>query len=299
MKDKKVIIWGLPLHSHTHSYIHDCFYQAFKHMGYSTQWVTDTRVEYDKSSLDNSIVITCGVDCTTLPVNESAFYVLHNIDDEKYKQHENWMKLQVYTRDAELEERNTEKLATFTYWQKDERCLYQPWATDLLPHEMIYEPVPAPEVNKVINWIGSVTDGMQGNLHQLQAYAQQVNNTLGINVGVSRGLSREASITALRASRHAPTIVGQWQCDYRYVPCRMFKNISYGQPTFSNSEVIKEISGEAFFEADCAKLAIKTEDYLKNRNFDLEKQIIDTVRNEHTYINRCQRILDVVEDLKH
>ena len=163
---------------------------------------------------------------------------------------------------------------------------------------MIYDPVPAPEVNKVINWIGSVTDGMQGNHHQLQEYAQQVHSMLNINVGVSRGVSRDNSITALRASRHAPALVGQWQCDYKYVPCRIFKNISYGQPTFSNSEVIKQISGDSFFEPDCAKLAIMTEHYLMNRNLDLEKQIIETVKNEHTYINRCQNILDVYERLR-
>ena len=298
MKDQKVIIWGLPTHSHTHSYIHDGFFHAFKSMGYDTHWVTDTRSQIDNSFLDDSIVITCGVDCSTLGVNKSAFYVLHNIDDEKYKQHDNWMKLQVYTKDALLEERQTKKLTTFTYWQENGRCLYQPWATDLLPHEMIYDPVPAPEINRAINWIGSVTDGMQGNLHQLQAYAQQVMNILNIHVGVSRGVSRENSITALRASRHAPTIVGKWQCDHHYVPCRLFKNISYGQPTFSNSEVIKQISGESFFEPDCAQLAVKSEEYLKNRDIKLEKHIINLVRTEHTYVNRCQRILDIVEDIR-
>jgi Lrp/AsnC family transcriptional regulator for asnA, asnC and gidA len=31
---KKVVIWGHKLHSHTHSYIHNGFYIAFKHLGY-------------------------------------------------------------------------------------------------------------------------------------------------------------------------------------------------------------------------------------------------------------------------
>ena len=30
----KIIIWGYPLHSHTHSYIHAAFYKAFKYMNY-------------------------------------------------------------------------------------------------------------------------------------------------------------------------------------------------------------------------------------------------------------------------
>ena len=38
----KVIIWGHKLHSHTHSYIHESFYQAFKHLGYETHWVDNS-----------------------------------------------------------------------------------------------------------------------------------------------------------------------------------------------------------------------------------------------------------------
>ena len=51
---KKVIIWGLPLHSHTHSYIHDCFFKAFTSMGYDTVWVDKTQEKIDNSFLDNS-----------------------------------------------------------------------------------------------------------------------------------------------------------------------------------------------------------------------------------------------------
>ena len=298
MKKNKIIIWGLPLHSHTHSYIHDCFHSAFKSMGFETYWVTDTQTLIDNSFLNDSIIIVCGVDCETLPVNDSAFYVLHNTDAPRFRQSDNWLRLQVYTKDTLLSERHAKKIATFTYWQEDGKTLYQPWATDLLPSEMIYDPCPAPEINPVINWVGSVTDGEQGNLHQLQAYAQSTMSLFSIQVRVLRGLSRQDSIKALRSSRQTPAILGQWQCDHHYVPCRIFKNISYGQPTFSNSEVIKEISDESFFEPDCSMIAQKTEEYLKNRNFSLENDILNRVKNEHTYVNRCQQILNMVEEVR-
>ena len=35
---KQVIIWGHKLHSHTHSYVHEGFYRAFLHLGYSVFW---------------------------------------------------------------------------------------------------------------------------------------------------------------------------------------------------------------------------------------------------------------------
>ena len=41
MKYSKVIIWGHPLHSHTHSYIHEAYYRAFKYLGYDVYWFHD------------------------------------------------------------------------------------------------------------------------------------------------------------------------------------------------------------------------------------------------------------------
>ena len=37
----KIVIWGYPLYSHTHSYIHAAFYKAFTHLGYETYWFHD------------------------------------------------------------------------------------------------------------------------------------------------------------------------------------------------------------------------------------------------------------------
>jgi hypothetical protein len=296
----KVVIWGLPLHSHTHSYIHDCFFKAFQSMGMETVWVQDTTEKIENSFLDNSLVIATGMDCKTLSINDSCFYVLHNVEDHRFRQHDNYINLQVYTKDTLLPARNAQRLSTcrFTYWQEDSRCLYQPWATDLLPEEMIYDPVPAPKVNKSVNWVGSITSGEQGNQQQLQEYAKAMWDIAEIPVHVHRNVSQEGLIKLIRSSNQAPAIVARWQRENLYVPCRLFKNISYGQPTFSNSPVVKEICGEDFYEEDCTKLAIKTNEYLKNRDLDLEKGIIDLVRQNHTFVNRCNRILEMIDGVR-
>ena len=294
----KVIVWGLPLHSHTHSYIHDCFFKAFQSKEIETVWIQDTSEKVENSFLDNSLVIVAGMDCKTLGINDKCFYVLHNVDDHRFRQNDNYINLQVYTKDTLLPERKAEKISTFTYWQSDLRCLYQPWATDLLPNEMIYDPVPAPEVNKAVNWIGSVTDGPQGNLEQLQAYAQAMATRVGIPVHAHRGVDRDSMIKLIRSSNQAPAIVAGWQKENMYVPCRLFKNISYGQPTFSNSPVVKELYGDNFYIEDCAELAVKTNEYLKDRDLELEKSVIELVKKEHTFVNRCNRILEMVEGVR-
>jgi len=294
----KIIIWGLPLHSHTHSYIHDCFFKAFESLGLETVWIENTAEKVENSFLKNSLVIACGIDCKTLSINKDSFYVLHNVDDIRFRQNDNYINLQVYTKDTLLPERAAERLSAFTYWQENDKCLYQPWATDLLPEEMIYDPVPAPEVNMAVNWVGSVTDGPMGNLQQLQEYAQAMHSRMGIPVHAHRGVDRENMIKLIRSSNQAPAIVAGWQKENRYVPCRLFKNISYGQPTFCNSPVVKEICGEDFYEEDCEQIAIKTNEYLKNRNLEFENSIIELVRKEHTFVNRCNRILEVVEGIR-
>lgn len=48
----KVVIWGHKFGTHTHSYIHNGFYIAFKHLGYDTYWFDnlDDVSEFDFSN---------------------------------------------------------------------------------------------------------------------------------------------------------------------------------------------------------------------------------------------------------
>lgn len=46
----KVVIWGFPLHTHTHSYIHYRWYKGFNHLGHETYWF-DTNYPKDFDSV--------------------------------------------------------------------------------------------------------------------------------------------------------------------------------------------------------------------------------------------------------
>ena len=62
--------------------------------------------------------------------------------------------------------------------------------------------------------------------------------------------------------------------------------------------MVSELCGDSFFEEDCATIAIKTQEYLENRDLEKEKDVIELVRKEHTYVNRCQSILDMVKEIR-
>jgi len=68
---EKVIIWGHKLHSHTHSYIHNAFYIAFKHMGYETYWFDD-KDDVKKFDFSNSLFLTEGQVDKKIPLREDC-----------------------------------------------------------------------------------------------------------------------------------------------------------------------------------------------------------------------------------
>ena len=84
MQFDKVIIWGFPLHSHTHSYIHGGWVKAFKHLGYATHWFHDNNVPSD-FDFENALFITEGYAENNIPIVKSSIYFVHIcIKPEKY-----------------------------------------------------------------------------------------------------------------------------------------------------------------------------------------------------------------------
>ena len=62
----------------------------------------------------------------------------------------------------------------------------------------------------------------------------------------------------IRLSRIAPAIAGKFQVDINYLPCRMFKNISYGQLGITNVKKFKDILGDSFIEGETIKDLVNT-----------------------------------------
>lgn len=97
----------------------------------------------------------------------------------------------------------------------------------------------------------------------------------------------------------APTIVGTWQKKQGYIPCRIFKNISYGQWGITNSKTAYEIlQRKITYNPNTYKLFYDA--LLAISHLDLRKhfEVMDFVRDNHTYINRIETILNFIEDCK-
>jgi len=282
----KIVIWGHKLHTHTHSYIHAAFYKAFKNMGYECYWFDD---KDDVSSFDFSdcLFITEGQVDKKIPKRNDCFYVLHNCNGNDYNV-KNKIGLQTYTKDR------TNADGKYIYF--DGSTITMCWATDLLPHEINTDVQYNNKQYDSIFWIGTIGDGTFGNRSELTPFINKANNKGKRFVhsdpwGAPK--SFEENCDMIRRSYLAPTIVGTWQKEKHYIPCRIFKNISYGKMGLTNSPVVKEMFGDmVVYSDDTSKLFDLAEERMNTITHQEMKDSMEYVKNNHTYINRCKSILE-------
>ena len=97
----------------------------------------------------------------------------------------------------------------------------------------------------------------------------------------------------------APAITGFWQQDVGYIPCRIFKNISYGCIGITNSKYVADIiKGNCIYDKDSRELYKKTKEFLQQPNDIIKKSLrmqMENVKSYHTYLNRVDDILKVFE----
>jgi hypothetical protein len=244
----KVVIWGLRRSTHTHRHIHHHFFHALRRMGIPCVWCDDSLRNAGAVSR-NDLVISANVGGKNLPVVAGAHYVLHNFDhsfvDTIPFAHR--IMLQVFTRNIK-EGANAEKWEGATYFDSATRTLYQPWGTNL-PATGFYRPLPAEIRKRCFSfWVGSVWQNSfgQGNTEQIAQFKSSLKE-FGKRFVHLRFIPDRLNAMTVRQSFLAPAIGGGWQAENGYLPCRMFKNISYGHLGLSNIAAFGEVFGNELF----------------------------------------------------
>lgn len=293
----KVIIWGHKLHSHTHSYIHNAFYRAFKHMGYKTHWL-DAHDNLNGIDCSNALFITEGQVDANIPLRQDARYILHNCNPTKYKpfmQAGHCIILQVYTDD--VLPRPVTKVDDFIYYDLADKVIYMPWATDLLPYEIdaIKKEIPHAKKNREIWWVGTIAGGEFGNTHEVEPFKKAcAENGIKFKHGMTKSV--EENIKDIQHSYMAPAIVGTWQQRVGYIPCRIFKNISYGQMGVTNSRHVYELfKKKIVYNADTHQLFYDAKKRIQSMTQAELFELMDLVRDKHTYVTRIEQLLDFLK----
>lgn len=304
MKIDAVVIWGHPLHSHTHSYIHQAFYRAFKLLNYKCYWI-DHRISLSEQNIslpERCLYITEGQVSNDIVYDPTSYYLLHNCDMGKYMRagipENHLLGLQVFTKSClpHSQPLNNSKFIRF-----DGKTLFMPWATDLFPQEVEENIKNIESISKsyksVCHFIGMILENPWLPCKEVC----QKNNISFASVGGFSGnnVSIEENMKRVQESMIAPAFQEPWQTTNGYIPCRIFKNISYGKMGITNNEIVQELfKGKLVFHTDVSvatQTAIDT--VQRGENIDLLRELMIEVKNNHTYLNRIEDIFEAFSKL--
>ena len=290
---KKVIIWGHK-NNHTHSYIHSSYYKAFKSLGYDVYWFDDYQ-NVSGFDFENCIFFTEGQVQNNIPLNKSSKYIIHHTNIDKYVNNDlDFLNLANYLNycddgiSAYHKENNVEKVNDTTFWDQKTRTLYQPWGTDLLPNEIDINHAKKGDVGvKDVYYVGLSHD----NTNQINSFSRGVFDN-GYNFQVMRTNTDYENFELIRKSALSVDLRGDWHLECGYIPCRVFKNISYGRLTGTNSKDVKKIFGDyVVYEENPYDLFLKLKEEEEKIDISIIKDVMEFIKQNHTFINRVQNIL--------
>jgi hypothetical protein len=248
----KIVVWGLKSVIDSYKFIQKSFYENARLLGYEAVWVDDLETN---QSLVNRGDIVFAVDRARrhLPIRTDAKYVLHNISSEELKLEKNFINIQVFRKDSI----GTSLGIHWVQWDESSRTLFQPWGIPIPPK--LWK-IPRYPIKKQEYWVGSIWNDSEnrGNSEFMKKYIQVLAKQeisfyrKGTPTRLQpNGISEGRGQKLVNRSVIGAAVVGEWQKENLYVPCRLFKNIAAGAPPSSNSDfslVFGDVGG--IFEPD-------------------------------------------------
>ena len=322
MKYNKVIIWGHPLYSHTHSYVHDAYYKGFKYLGYDVYWFHDGDYPQD-FDFTNCLFIGEGFADKNIPINNTSCYmIMYCPSPIKYQEAGRYIDIRMaavdfkdHIQEYSLDKNSAQKLGPAVYYvpKKSNKVnikndyvdyeiddfdkVYISWATNLLPQEFNENDIYLSREN-LIYYSGTISPhGICENSSNFSPFINACRSN-GINFihndPWSNPLSTEEVIRRAKSSILGIDIRGPQHLKQRLLTCRVFKNISYGHLGLTNSEeMYNELDGNCIYNQNTEQLFYEG---LSNKdNYKLIKDGFQLVKENHTYLNRIKSLLSILE----
>jgi hypothetical protein len=320
----KLIVWGFKNLYSTHSHIHDGLYRALRFMGKDAQWI-DEHSHVDVNQPGTMFITNHDVACQ-LPVRDDCFYMIHGGSDSaecraRFGGLRNYLTWNVfidwvYAYDDSQPFGRRPINRPEAIWVGEDAPFYPStkhmdfrWATDLTPPEIEANKRGAQVLNtgsKVINYVGTY---WRVNETEIAAFERACANGgielrhLGAGqvsgfsyLGRSNVVSLEDNVRLVRESYFAPAIVGSHHLTEGYAPCRIFKNISYGQFGVTNSEKVQRLfGGRLIHDDDPYRLFFTARERLASVSQAELHSLMDLVAQKHTYVNRLEAVFKAVE----
>lgn len=323
MNKQKIIIWGYPLYSHTHSYTHEAFYKGFKYLGYDTYWFDDKNFPSD-FDFTNCVFWTEGFADENIPLNDSSTYFVHVAKNPKkyldagvkrfidVRNNTVWISDHVYTYTMDkdklqkvgpccyYEPKTSEKIQFKNHYHEyetdDYDKFYISWAANALPEEFNFNDVYLPRENKIY-FLGNLSPiGVCENRSNFDPFINECRNN-GVlffhNDPWGNPLPNEQIIELTKKSVLGVDIRGKEHIKNGYIPCRIFKNISYGHLGMTNSKAVyDELEGHCIFNENTAQLYYDAMN--KKNDYEFIKSAMKYVKENHTFVSRIKSIMSIL-----
>jgi len=102
----------------------------------------------------------------------------------------------------------------------------------------------------------------------------------------------EENVRLIQESYIAPAINIPYQTEVGYIPCRIFKNISYGQFGVTNSSAVYDFfKGRVIYNSDPYRLFYDARERLPEVPLSLLHSLMDEVAKKHTYLNKIDALM--------
>jgi hypothetical protein len=248
----KIIVWGLKSVIDSYKFVQKSFYENAQFLGYQAIWVDDLETN---QSLVNRGDIVFAVDRARrfLPIRKDVRYVLHNISGRDLNLDGNFINIQVFRKDS----LGTGLGIPWVQWDESTRTLYQPWGIPVPPK--LWKS-PSSSQKRKEYWMGSIWNDSEnrGNSEFMKKYIRALADH-GITFSRKgtptrfqpNGISEARGQKLVNKSIIGAAVVGEWQRENLYVPCRLLKNVASGVPPSSNGDfslVFGQVGG--IFESD-------------------------------------------------
>jgi hypothetical protein len=185
-------------------------------------------------------------------------------------------------------ENTVEKINDWSYWDNKTKTVYQPWGTDLMPNQINEEENNFfNESEKNVIYVGTQHD----NINEIYKFKSECekNNKNFINMN---GLSDEDNKEIIRKTFISADLRGDWHKECGYLPCRVFKNISYGRLTGTNSQNVKKFFGDyVIFNENPSELYYDLVSKEKEINTKLIRESMLFIKENHTFVNRLENLI--------
>lgn len=319
----KIIIYGFKNpKENTYYYINSSLEKALKYLGYETYWLDDND-RIDNSFFNESLILTEGWQTDKLPIANGSTYVIHHFGNKpmgRYNHNQKYItnnnkvfdlrflceNFEDHNQIWNVKFKDLNKIDSCTYadYRSDYSFIYQPWATNLLPDEINENDVYISK-EKIVYYLGTISHGWHNDIIPTWKLDNKSKIDLFKNACINSGIDfvvnnpyenpiiNDDYKKMNQMSYLTPDIRHQHHIEVGYIPCRVFKNISYGNLGMTNSKIVFD-----FFEQDIAYHEDPYELFYVGQNMRTDynklKNMVRFVKSNHTYVNRIQSLLKAI-----